>query len=238
MKFNLFVNYFKDNNEKRNSELLFCVVENIKNNLFTNVVIISNAIDYDYLKKEIDKLEPVVKESKLFRIKQKHLSEKIVPVFSIERPTYNEYFKLMSDMYPSEDNINIVANLDIIIPEETLQKCVEYMNPMTCLALCRYDIKSNRANYKVNSLFLNSWDSQDTWIFNGAVKQTEYADFTTGIAGCDNKISYLLEQAGYNVINPSITLKTYHYHTSNIRNYGTEDHQRLQPPYKLMTPTE
>jgi hypothetical protein len=84
-------------------------------------------------------------------------------------------------------------------------------------------------------------DSQDTWIFKGGVNQVSGADFTMGIAGCDNAIAHLLEQHGYNVINPSRTIKTYHLHLTNIRNYtdiSGNAIQRIQPPYKLINPTE
>jgi len=50
----------------------------------------------------------------------------------------------------------------------------------------------------------------------------EGANFTQGVPGCDNKIAYLLQEAGYVVTNPSTTIKTYHLHLSGIRHYNAK----------------
>lgn len=145
----------------------------------------------------------------------------VIVCISNQRPTFNDYFRLMP-----ADSINVIANLDIVIPKETLTAAVTYF-PSTekrCLALTRYD----------GDVFYDHVDSQDTWIFKGQVNDVN-ADYGLGRAGIDNKIAYLIDQAGYEVLNPSLSLKTYHYHTSDIRNYiGTDI---IPPPYKLLVPT-
>jgi len=113
------------------------------------------------------------------------------------------------------------------------------------LSLTRWDVKAdnvfNTNNHVDSSVLFDTPDSQDTWIFMGGVPQISGADFTLGKAGCDNSIAYMLEQSGYNVLNPSRTIKTYHLHLTNIRNYtDVVGHaiERIQPPYKLLYPTE
>ena len=233
-KHNLFVNYYNDKNDDRTKELNICILENLKNQSIDNVVVICNETDYLKLK---------------FICDEKSLN-KIVPIITDVRPSFNDYFRLTKKLFNSSDNVNIISNLDVIITPELLTQQPEcdkhktvsdYLTSRnTCLALTRWDVKDTN-NYKSGAIFFDRPDSQDTWIFVGGVNNISGADFTLGIAGCDNSISHLLEQGGYNVINPSRTLKTYHYHLTEVRNYTNivgQDIYRIPPPYKILAPTE
>lgn len=237
IKHNLIVNYYTDKNSQRTNELNYCIFKNLYNENINKVVVICTESDYA-------KLLTIYNENK----------SKLIPIITDKRPTYNDYFAITTKLFNGKTNINIIANLDIIInPEELVQQkgadirnvVSDYiMNEKTCLALTRWDVKTdnvfNTNNHIDSSTFFDRDDSQDTWIFMGGVPQISGADFTLGIAGCDNKISYLLEASGYNVINPSRTIKTYHLHLTNIRNYTDivgHATERLQPPYKLLQPT-
>lgn len=223
MRNNLIVNYYRDKVVERTNELDFCILENIKNELIDNIVVIANQSDMNHL----DSICP--SESK----------QKMIPIITGDRPSFNDYFRITS-IFSDENNINIISNLDIIIPAESLIAIPYYMTTeKTCLALSRWDI-NNGAAYKNNSTLFDRWDSQDTWVFKGGVPIIADADIQLGKAGCDNKIAYLLEQSGYNVINPSKTIKTYHLHLTNIRNYTDvvgQAIERIPPPYKLIIPT-
>ena len=213
MKINLILNYYKDKVEDRNLELLTCFVKNLNNDYINNIVVISTESDYSSL---IDYL-----------VDNKN---KIIPVLTEVRPTYNDYFSITRDFFNDDGNINIISNLDIIIPQETLYSEVsktinDYIDSKTCLALSRWDIQENNTY-----VHFDRSDSQDTWIFIGGVPNINGADFTLGKCGCDNKILYLLDESGYFLINPSKTLKTYHLHLTNIRNYDNI----IPPPYKLL----
>jgi hypothetical protein len=159
--------------------------------------------------------------------------DRIAIIVKEERPTYNDYFNLFI-----AGDINIISNLDIIIPRETIALLPNYFETPNkrCLALTRYDI-TGIIESRVDSVFFNRTDSQDTWVFNDEVPKIENANFTLGTRGCDNAIAHILEQNGYEVINPSLTLKTYHYHVTNVRNY-TQESRAVPPPYKLLIPTE
>lgn len=228
MKVNLVVNYYQDKNEERQKELDFCICENLKNNLIDNVILIGEHKDIEQLIKGIpDGIN------------------KILPLLSNTRPTFNNYFSYLSEVAEKidiglETAINIIANLDIIIPAETIQKIKDgncFTNPKTCLALTRWDMVSR--DTFIGSQFFDRPDSQDSWLFKGSIPQMEGADVRLGIAGIDNVIAYVLEQNGYNVINPSKSLHTFHLHLTNIRNYivNNEVIERLPPPYKLLPPT-
>jgi hypothetical protein len=233
-KHNLIVNYYFDKNIERGTELDFCLLENISNPHINKVVVICTENDYNHL------LEFTNNDN-----------GKIIPIITEKRPTFNDYFAITKKLFNSDDNINIISNLDVIIPHESLSQIENadihkvvlnyFPNISTCLALSRWDVANKSEDFKNGAVLFDRADSQDTWIFKGGVNQVLGADFTMGIAGCDNSIAHLLEQHGYNVINPSRTIKTYHLHLTNIRNYtDISGHaiQRIQPPYKLINPTE
>lgn len=224
MRYNIITNYYNDKNQERTEELNFCILENLRNQFINNIVIMSTQAHYDVLMSICDE----------------SLKSKIIPIITDIRPSYNDYFRIISKLFGDNDNINIISNLDIIIPPEISLYMQYYIpNKQTCLALSRWDV-NNRFDYKNNSTLFDRADSQDTWVFMGGVNQIAGVDYGLGVAGCDNSIAYLLEQNGYNVINPSRTIKTYHLHLTNIRNYtDTEGHAifRIPPPYKLIEPS-
>ncbi len=95
--------------------------------------------------------------------------------------------------------------------------------------MTRYDIKDGEP------VFFDRWDSQDSWWFKGAMKNIN-APFNLGHPGCDNSLAYLLKQAGYNVTNPSRTVKTYHLHSNDTRNWWGKS--VIPEPYFLITPND
>lgn len=151
-------------------------------------------------------------------------------IINFERPTFLDLFKFINTV-TNNDDINIIINSDIYL-DETLNLIKNINNKILCLT--RYDVLSNN---KIQ--FFNSTCSQDTWIFKGKIKEINEANFTQGIAGCDNVIAHLFEKHGYEVINPSLTIKTYHLHNSDCRTYIKDGKvlYRLPPPYKLLKPT-
>lgn len=178
MQYNLFVNYYIDKNSDRQQELEFCITENLKNESLNFYVVICNSNDYDYFLKRYIEFE-----------------KKIIPVIIDERPTYNNYFELISKLFPQEDNVNIISNLDIIIPKETLLYSTFYLSGKSCLALTRWDI-INKVDYIKNSNLFDRPDTQDTWIFKGAVPQISGATFTLGTAGCLDGETEILYKRG------------------------------------------
>jgi len=139
------------------------------------------------------------------------------------RPTFTDLFQY------SAEGINIIANSDIYF-DSSLALAVPKENEV--FALTRWDVDKRRM-----ARFFNRADSQDSWIYRNQLNC--FADFYLGIAGCDNALAYLLEQAGHKVTNPSKTIKSYHLHLSKVRNYiqkGRVD--RVPPPYKVLHPTE
>lgn len=129
------------------------------------------------------------------------------------RPSFRTFFKAVNRI-TQPDDINIIANSDIYFKE-----LPSGPKNNQSFALTRYE----------GDIFLNRADSQDTWIFTGEIKIPNYCDFWMGTPGCDNRIAKELLLVGYDVINPSLTIKTYHLHSEPT------DHskavKRVQQPY-------
>ena len=82
-------------------------------------------------------------------------------VFSLtERLTYKQIFELTNDY---SDCINVIANSDIYFNETILFS--RFMRKDDCYALSRWDYQENGL-----AILFDRKDSQDAWVFNGAVK--------------------------------------------------------------------
>jgi hypothetical protein len=153
----------------------------------------------------------------------------------IERPTYNDIFRQTHGCF---DCLNILANSDIYLNEQTIEALLNLFERLegrkVALALSRWDVKSASDI----ELFYRP-DSQDTWVFDGAIPIMEGADFYVGgVAGCDNKIAYIIKQNGYELFNPCKDIKTFHVHNSGVRNYISNGVviDRVAPPYEFVHP--
>ena len=148
---------------------------------------------------------------------------KITNILTSYRPMFIHLFEKMGN------GINIIANTDIYF-DETLSLARPSVKEV--YALTRWDVD------KVgNAMFFNRADSQDVWIFNG--KTECKAAFSIGMPGCDNSLVHMLDKAGYEVSNPSLNIKAYHLHNSEVRNYSNKKpSDRVPPPYKLLPPHE
>ncbi len=119
------------------------------------------------------------------------------------------------------DGIKMVANADIQFRSFDIDKIkkIDYTNLV--VALSRWDI-----NKKGPATHHNFKDSQDVWLWIG--KLTGNFGFKMGTGGIDNRVAYEIG-LNYNIVNPSNTIKTYHLHLSNIRNYKKSE--PIPPPY-------
>jgi len=222
MKSNLFINFYQDKNEARQRELLICVLANVYNEEIDTVNILVSNRDSNSLMALMEKIKPAY-----------HPKISIIPFNN--RPALNDYFRL-TQKYPQD--INIIANKDIILDVNSLKRLKYWEWKNYFLALTRWDFINNKLE-KDKAVFYNQPDSQDTWITKGIIPQVNGGNIKLGTCGVDNKIAYLL-QNHYEVINPSLEIKTYHLHLTNIRNYMDRvgrPIERIPPPYKIIQPT-
>lgn len=204
---NLFINYYIDKDVNRQKELDFAVEKNIANEFIKNIIVFCD-------------------REAVWKLLDFSYSTKLCFIVSAGRPSFNNFFAKTQDF---RNDINIIANTDIYF-DETAQLIKDYdWKDNSCMALARWDLQPDG-----NLEHFNRQDSNDVWIFKGGVPEIAGADFTLGKPGCDNKILYLLNMKNYNIINPSLTIKTIHVHQSGIRNYTPAD--ILPPPYHFVNP--
>lgn len=159
----------------------------------------------------------------IFIFSEKEENRLLNKVIKANRITYQYIFD------NSIDGVNIFCNSDMEF-DETI-KLAENIKENDFYALTRYEhdmmLHKNKDPYK-------GYDSQDVWIWKDKCK-IKNANFYLGLPGCDNKIAFCAEEYGYNVKNPSLSIKTYHKHVSNVRDGTSSDlSKRLPPPYKLV----
>jgi len=158
------------------------------------------------------------------------------------RPTFTELFAMCLP-----GMVNVIANSDIYF-----DGTIHFAKPTAahCYALSRWDVNADGGIALWDHL-----DSQDVWVFWGQppVMDLTYTnakgqnkDIAPGIAGCDNKLVHLLQQAGMIVTNPSKTIKAFHLHNVQWRSYlvnpdgtarGGDKIERIPAPYGFAKPT-
>jgi len=216
MNVNLFTSFYIDKQSLRQEELEFCLRKNSKVG-FDNLIFL---LQYEEDRVRLDSILDGV--------------ESTWSVLGV-RPTFNDFFTYMDKPHFS-DSINVLTNSDIFF--EDLQLLKDFYSVTKdrkhCLALSRWDATSN------GYVHFDRADSQDTWVFYGNPNIRTSIDFTMGVAGCDNRLAYEIQQCGYSVSNPSKTIKSLHQHESNIRNYLKDNGEpivRIPPPYHLIPTT-
>lgn len=204
----LFLHYFKNKNIDRCKELDFCTKHNINNKNFEKVFLL--------LENETDKQDWMLKEH--------------VEIICLnKRLNFKDMFEFANTI--TTNQINVLCNLDIFF-DDTIQY-INNMKDNDFITLTRWniDVKTKQAN------FFNVNCSQDTWIWKGKVDLNKLdLDFNFGVPGCDNAICGEFHINGYRVLNPSLTIKTYHLHSDTSRSYSGNDIVRKK--LYLLYPTQ
>lgn len=148
----------------------------------------------------IDKIFLLIENKEYFYKK----SPKIEYVYISKRPTYQVFFEIVN-RYTKENNINIISNSDIYF-DDSLNKI--NISENECFALSRDDILKNGLKF--------GNDSQDCWIFRDKIKKVK-TDICLGVWGCDNAIANILNNLGYSISNPSLSIKCFHNHKTQYK---------------------
>ena len=171
-------------------------------------------------------------------------SDKIVQYNIKTRLTFAIVYKFVND-----ENIigfNCAINGDIYFDSTISKLRTSGINDTkSVVALLRYDVleSKNRDVLKKENcrhkLFGPTCCSQDCWILHSnnrfIGKELKIFDFWFGVPGCDNKLLYLYNILGYNIINDPTTLKTFHLHRDTARNYAAK---KMLPPYGFSFPPD
>ena len=212
---NIFCQFFIHSNKERQDEILKCLKFNVENKYITNIYLLNERI---YSEEELDVS-----------------SNKIVQVDVKNRLKFKDVFDYINDN--NIQGYNVIINSDIFFDENIkgLFKSDIHLNKKM-YALLRYEY--DETDIKNSKIFGPRGDSQDTWIihsnFSIGKKESKVFNFEFGKPGCDNKMIYLMTILGFEVLNDPEYIKSYHLHTTNIRNYSVND--RVLPPYETLIP--
>jgi GR25 family glycosyltransferase involved in LPS biosynthesis len=221
-KVNVFYNYYKPEQDTRYREIIYCFDQLIRNKKIDHLYVLCSD-------------ELLIEEDNLTKIKIDN------------QPKFKDFFNLIN-FYTNDNDINIILNSDCYIDEENLNIVINRLDENDAFLLSRWDILSFRPFKSIHFDDINkdsSGCSQDMWIFKGKSKDDLNGNFEMGRAGCDNAIAYEFDKAGYIVSNPSLSIKIYHCHLSEIRTYGNYEingvdnraQHRIPPPYKFIPAT-
>jgi hypothetical protein len=188
--------YYQAPRKERAKELSQVLEKNINNPYIDKIVLLNEKI-YD---------------------SQELQSPKIQQVNIGHRLTYYDVLTYIKNDVP-KDTIVVFSNSDIYL-DNTLRQLYSLDLDKKFLALLRYDMPDD-------ILFGPRADSQDTWILWSSsvdfdVTQEEFG-FNFGVPGCDNAITVAMLKKKFAISNPALSIKSYHVHASNIRNYVASD---------------
>lgn len=146
------------------------------------------------------------------------------------RPLYRDLFSWARDRQTVASDLSIICNSDIYF-DSGIRTLAKHLSAHTCVALTRWDVQEDGTS----RLFYRN-DTQDSWIFKGPIKDVE-DKFEIGVPRCDNRMLHELKQAGYTVINPAFSLKSYHLHVGQREEYDQDNLTNfVDPPYAYLWP--
>lgn len=202
--------YYLDSRPERQAELDFCLQRNLRNPLIAKVILfLDNSLNAAQVKK-------------LHR-------PKIETIYCGRRCTYQDFLDYANKYLQGE--IVIVANTDIFF-DESLQDLTDYDLGNKFVTLLRWDVVSIEPEFLRTQLNVRM-NSQDAWLFYSPLRVFP-SDFPLGIPCCDNRVLFEAQSVGLQVINPALSIRSYHLHSTNIRNYKTTE--RVLGPCLLVLP--
>jgi len=194
-KLYLLTQYYLSKDKLRQQELCDALNKNIENPY----------IDHILLLNETDLVNHYTK------------SAKVSQVVLGKRLHYSDIIEYIQKHIPANSLVSF-ANTDIYLDTSIRNIWSTHMDDKF-LALLRYE---------KGKIFGPRADSQDTWIVSSdSVQQRQINlkdfDFSFGVSGCDNAITLEMLRHKFLVVNPALTIKTHHLHSSEIRTYSLDD---------------
>jgi hypothetical protein len=152
----------------------------------------------------------------------------IVPLADGKRKSFADFFRLAAERYPGE--VCVVANADIAF-DESLRGAAAVLgaSPRPLLvALSRWDDPSGPSmEGRVDPQRWRFYShSQDTWMFVAGSLPDFEAGFTLGIPACESRLAHEAFRAGVGVLNPALSVRTWHHHASGTRTWKLADAYR------------
>ncbi len=210
----LIYQYFVHREASRNKELQDCLRKNVENPHITKIYLLNEKI---YDKKELG-----IDSSK---IEQRNI---------VSRIKFKDVFNFVEK--ESLKGYIVTCNADIFLDKtiDNLRK-----STMSTKKQLLAQLRFNYTNKQLGKckLFGPRADSQDAWIWHSNFnpkKEEKLFNIMFGKPGCDNKLIYLFNLIGFDVINQPYFVKTYHIQKGNKRDY--DGIQPLPGPYMMKSP--
>ena len=154
----------------------------------------------------IDKVHLLTEE--LYCLTEFPETEKIRQTVIGERLSFARAFRYANAADPHGQDAWLLANADIHF-DDTLAALRGVRLDGVVFALTRHDIQPDGSLTPAPAEFAHG--SQDCWIFRTPIPVDRlFADFPLGVPGCDNRIAYELIEAGYKLLNPSLSIVARH----------------------------
>ena len=191
--------YYKPTQTKRQKELERCLKKNLENPFVDKIILFMESNDIQLPHDEKNKIQKVPLKARL---------------------TYADCIDAVQK-HVGAGSIVAFANTDIYLDAITSRTLWSIDLHDTVLALLRYEDELDPADAKI---FGPRPDSQDTWILHSdsimerTWKQENFR-IPFGQAGCDNAVLVEFLRARFRISNPASSIRTFHVHKSEIRNY-------------------
>jgi hypothetical protein len=223
----LITQFFIHPDKKRHHEIVSCLRRNLQLKELTKIYLLNEKI---YSEEELG-ISDLCDENK----------KMIEQICINERLTYKDvllFIKFMAEK--GYNGYYIFANSDIFLDNslKNLQS-TSLSREKAFYAILRFEYNEKyKDDLSQSILFGPSKTSQDTWIIHSNFcpnnNEIEQCNFSFGLPGCDNVIAYRFNSFGYKIYNEPYVIKTYHLHSSQIRNYS--ERNRLSRPYLFLYP--
>ncbi|MFO0191035.1 MAG: hypothetical protein ACK54F_07290 [Planctomycetia bacterium] len=154
-----------------------------------------------------------------------------------KRWTFGDFFRLTAERYPGE--ICVVANSDIAF-DASIALAGPLAEQGALVALSRWDDPS--APSMEGRVAGEQWHffshSQDVWVFKAGSVPTFPADIQLGIPQCESRLAYEAAAAGVIVVNPALSIRSFHHHASAVRSWRRKDGYRGPILFPRLTTVE
>ena len=209
---NVYLSYYQDPDPKRRKEIDACVECLCNNRSISRLIVLTEA--------------PLPAAARA-----------AITIPQDVRPAMASIFDLITN-HSGDNDVNMVINSDCFFDERDAA-AINAIGPDDAYCLLRVEIsravplRVDRRKTKRN-IKKHEGDMQDCWIIRGRPKAGMWLDFNSGTPGCDNRLAYELQKAGYRILNPYSRIRIYHYHRTGLRRYTAR--QRVPQPYAFPEP--
>jgi hypothetical protein len=198
----LITQFFVHPQKQRAKEIKECLINNCAS-VYIDIIVLLNETDLSHLWKSIPG------------------SHKIKQIVIGKRLSYHDVLTYISVSVP-KNVVVVISNADIYV-DSTLLNLWKINLADRMLALLRWEDHGDEP-----TLFGPRSDSQDTWVvLSDSIKTRTWSPdvfgFTFGQPGCDSAFAAHMLRQRFILFNPALSIRTFHRHTSDVRDYSLKD---------------